>query len=229
MRGCYCPCCCEGLLLPVLLREAAGSASRVTHKIRKIHQIHDGTIRSTGSMHVLPHALSLSPSACCCTPPRTPLLPYCCSQVDASATRRYGGSGLGLCISKRLCEAMGGSMRAESPGLGQGSTFSWSIQCRCVVCERGVCTRMCAHVHECVLSAAASSAGALCVRARLRVCMCAFSWSRRALLVSRLPGLCYVGLLVSWSVLLPSVVIPAKTCSENSPCRALPCSLPFII
>ncbi|KAK9807567.1 hypothetical protein WJX72_002975 [[Myrmecia] bisecta] len=49
------------------------------------------------------------------------------SQVDASPTRRYGGSGLGLAISQKLCEAMGGSMWAESGGLGRGSTFRWTL------------------------------------------------------------------------------------------------------
>ncbi|EFJ44100.1 hypothetical protein VOLCADRAFT_65291, partial [Volvox carteri f. nagariensis] len=52
------------------------------------------------------------------------------TQVDASPTRRYGGSGLGLAISRKLCEAMGGQMWAESEGLTQGSTFSWTILCR---------------------------------------------------------------------------------------------------
>src|SRR5690606_21484819 len=44
------------------------------------------------------------------------------SQVDSSTTRRYGGRGLGLAISRRLSELMGGEMWAESE-FGAGSTF----------------------------------------------------------------------------------------------------------
>ena len=45
-------------------------------------------------------------------------------QVDSSTTRAHGGLGLGLSIVRELVEAHGGTVRAQSDGLGQGATFT---------------------------------------------------------------------------------------------------------
>ena len=45
------------------------------------------------------------------------------SQADASITRKYGGTGLGLVLTRSLCEAMGGNFILETSALDKGSVF----------------------------------------------------------------------------------------------------------
>ncbi|HLO34346.1 MAG TPA: response regulator [Anaerolineales bacterium] len=62
------------------------------------------------------------------SPDRADKLFHAFSQLHGSTTRNYGGTGLGLIISKRLAELMGGSLWVESTGIkGQGSTFHFTI------------------------------------------------------------------------------------------------------
>lgn len=48
-------------------------------------------------------------------------------RVEKSRSREGGGSGVGLAISRALVDAMGGRIWVESPGLGKGATFTFTL------------------------------------------------------------------------------------------------------
>jgi signal transduction histidine kinase/DNA-binding response OmpR family regulator len=90
---------------------AVRSAGRRSRKAQNTHQLHF-SVRDTG-MGIAPERMGR--------------LFKSFSQLDPSTTREYGGTGLGLAISKRLVELMGGRMWVESEGLGQGTTFHFTL------------------------------------------------------------------------------------------------------
>lgn len=49
------------------------------------------------------------------------------TQADNSTTRKYGGTGLGLTLSKRLAQALGGDIHILKTGIGEGSTFAFEF------------------------------------------------------------------------------------------------------
>lgn len=50
------------------------------------------------------------------------------TQAEASTTRSFGGTGLGLILTKRLCEAMGGFFLLRRSAIGQGSCFEACVE-----------------------------------------------------------------------------------------------------
>jgi PAS domain S-box-containing protein len=82
-------------------------------------RIHVCTARRDGRVQVL-----IQDSGIGVAPELLPKIFDAFEQGDARVTRKFGGLGLGLAISKALVELHGGSIRLESPGVGEGCTVT---------------------------------------------------------------------------------------------------------
>ncbi len=120
--------------VPEVLRGDSGRLSQVLMNLvgNAVKFTHEGEVfvsASTDSggelrIQVRDTGIGISPAAL-----RKLFQPF--SQADATTTRRYGGSGLGLCIAKQLVELMGGELDVRSEP-GEGSTFAFSLPWRAV-------------------------------------------------------------------------------------------------
>lgn len=59
------------------------------------------------------------------------------TQADASTTRKYGGTGLGLALSRRFCQMMGGEISVES-SLNEGTVFTVRLPARVATAAPGI-------------------------------------------------------------------------------------------
>jgi len=111
----------DALRLSQVLANLVGNAVKFTHEggvQLHVETVHGDAQRCTLRFSVRDTGIGISPE-------QQAHLFQAFSQADASITRRYGGTGLGLVISHRLAEMMGGEI-AVSSVFGKGSTFSFT-------------------------------------------------------------------------------------------------------
>lgn len=102
-----------------VLMNIVGNAIKFTHKgtVELIVGFEDSTLEFT----VKDSGVGIKPEQA-----KTLFQPF--SQADASTSRKYGGTGLGLILTQRLCETMGGKFILKQSEVGVGSTFVATVK-----------------------------------------------------------------------------------------------------
>ena len=108
---------------PTRLRQILMNLLNNAIKFTAEGEVRVGLVYDHGRKHLV---ISVSDTGCGISPDRLPQLFNRFTQADNSIRRRFGGTGLGLAIARRLVEAMGGEIGAQSIP-GEGTRFDLSI------------------------------------------------------------------------------------------------------
>lgn len=117
----------DALRIRQILINLLGNAIKFTHQGEvSITLRPTGDIVQREGVRYLPLSIAVKDSGIGIPPEKIDYIFESFTQVDSSTTRRYGGTGLGLTISKGLAEMMGGTLTAQSQP-GAGSTFDLQL------------------------------------------------------------------------------------------------------
>ncbi|OWQ44645.1 hypothetical protein CDL60_24520 [Roseateles noduli] len=96
-------------------------------EVREAGEAQDAQEAGHGDQDAVTLRFSVTDSGIGMTPETISRLFHSFNQADTSTTRQYGGSGLGLAVSRQLVEMMGGRIHVSSRP-GEGSTFSFTVR-----------------------------------------------------------------------------------------------------
>ena len=109
-----------------ILVNLMGNAIKFTEKGEIVVSVKSQAIYEKESSRYMPLSISVKDTGIGISKSKLVKIFESFTQADSSTTRRYGGTGLGLTISKSLAELMGGDLKVESEP-GRGSTFSLTL------------------------------------------------------------------------------------------------------
>jgi signal transduction histidine kinase/DNA-binding response OmpR family regulator len=106
-----------------------GNAIKFTEKGEVLIHVQSGIVYKAGEKDCLDMTISVKDTGIGILPEKLTTIFESFTQADSSTTRKFGGTGLGLTISKRLAELMGGTLTVQSePGNGSIFTFYLPLQ-----------------------------------------------------------------------------------------------------